>query len=101
MEMNNYISEGLINIRALMSIIITGVVRELGIMHLIVGSKIYKTTPRMVTYAMERINDLPICVGEVVCKMNFMVVDINGYDILLELDVLIKIGVNSSKCTTA
>jgi hypothetical protein len=42
---------------------------------------------------MERTNDLPICVGEVVCKMNFMVVDIDGYDILLGLDVLIKIGV--------
>lgn len=42
---------------------------------------------------MERINDLPICVGEVVCKMNFMVVDIDGYDILLGLYVLTKIGV--------
>jgi hypothetical protein len=42
---------------------------------------------------MERINDLPICVGEVVCKMNFMVVDIDRYDILLGLDVFIKIGV--------
>jgi hypothetical protein len=51
-----------------------------------------------------KINDLPNFVGEVVCKMNFMIVDIDGYDELLGLDVLIKIGVvvtlnnNSSKC---
>jgi hypothetical protein len=42
---------------------------------------------------MGRINDLPIHVGEVVCKMNFMVVDIDGYDVLLGLYVFIKIGV--------
>jgi len=40
MEMNNYISRGLINIRALMSIIIANVVRELGIMYLVGGFKI-------------------------------------------------------------
>jgi hypothetical protein len=44
MEMNNYISEGLINIRALISVILVSVVRELGIMDLVVGSKFYKTT---------------------------------------------------------
>jgi hypothetical protein len=31
---------------------------------------------------MGRINDLPIQVGEMVCKMDFMVVDINKYDVL-------------------
>jgi len=40
MEMNNYISRGLINIRALMSIIIANVVRELGIMYLVGGFEI-------------------------------------------------------------
>jgi hypothetical protein len=49
MEMNNYISEGLINIRALMSVIVASVVRELGIMHLMDGSKFYKTTLGVVT----------------------------------------------------
>jgi hypothetical protein len=49
MEMNNYISEGLIHIKALMLVIIVSVVRELGIMHLVDGSKFYKTTSRVVT----------------------------------------------------
>jgi hypothetical protein len=49
MEMNNYISEGLINIRALMSIIIANVVREFGIMHLVIGFKFYKTILGVVT----------------------------------------------------
>lgn len=49
MEMNNYISEWLIHIKALMLVIIVSVVRELGIMHLVDGSKFYKTTSRVVT----------------------------------------------------
>jgi hypothetical protein len=47
-----------------MSIIIVSVFRELGIMHLVVGSKSYKTTSRVATHAMGRINDLPIHVGK-------------------------------------
>jgi hypothetical protein len=47
--MNNYISEGLINIRTLMSVIIANVVRELGIMHLVAEFKFYKTTSWVMT----------------------------------------------------
>lgn len=48
-EMNNHIIEGLVDSGASMSIIIISVFRELGIMHLVVGSKSYKTTSRVVT----------------------------------------------------
>jgi hypothetical protein len=64
--MNNHIIEGLVDSGASMSIIIISVLRELGIMHLVVGSKSYKTTSRVVIHAMGRINDLPIHVGEVI-----------------------------------
>lgn len=65
-EMNNHIIEGLVDNGASMSIIIICVLRELGIMHLVVGSKSYKTTSRVVIHTMGRINDLPIHVGEVI-----------------------------------
>jgi hypothetical protein len=41
---------------------------------------------------MGRINELPVYdIREVVWKMDFMVVDTNGYDVLFGLDFLIKI----------
>lgn len=46
-----------------------GVVHELGIMHLVYRSKSYKTTFRVVTQALGRINELPIRVGDVQCLM--------------------------------
>jgi predicted aspartyl protease len=48
-EINNYVVEGLVDTGASMSAIATAVVRKLGIMHLVVGSKTYKTTSRVVT----------------------------------------------------
>jgi hypothetical protein len=42
---------------------------------------------------MGTISELLVHVGEVLCKIDFMVVDIDGYDVLLGLDFLIKIGV--------
>ncbi len=41
---------------------------------------------------LSRIKEVPIKIGEVQCSMTFMVVDTNSYDILLGLDLLIKIG---------
>lgn len=49
MEMNNYINERLINIKALMWVIIASVVKELDIMHLVAKSKFYKTTLGVMT----------------------------------------------------
>ncbi len=48
-EINGYLIEGLVDIGALMSIMAAAVVRELGMMHLVSGSKTYKTTSGFVT----------------------------------------------------
>jgi hypothetical protein len=42
---------------------------------------------------MGRINDLLVHVRKVVCKMDFMVMDNDWWDLLFKLDFLIKIGV--------
>jgi hypothetical protein len=75
-----------------MSVMAAAVVRELGLMHLVSGSETYKTASGAITQALGRISEIPIKVGEVKCKMAFMVVDTDSYDILLGLDLLIKIG---------
>jgi hypothetical protein len=55
---------------------------------------------------MGRINDLPFRIGKMVCKMDFIVVDIDGYDVLsldwifsLKLEWLLTLNANSSKYT--
>jgi len=91
-EVNNYLIEGLVDTTASMSVMAASVVRELGLMHLVFGSETYKTASGVVTQALDRIEEVPIKVGGVQCSMTFMVVDIDSYDILLGLDLLIKIG---------
>jgi hypothetical protein len=56
------------------------------------GSETYKTTSGVVTQTLGRIGEVPIKVGGVQCNMTFMVVDTDSYDVLLGLDLLIKIG---------
>jgi hypothetical protein len=75
-----------------MSVMAAAVVRELGLMHLVTGSEAYKTASGAITQALGRIEEVPIKVGGVQCRMTFMVVDIDSYDVLLGLDLLIKIG---------
>jgi len=41
-EINNYVVEGLVDTRASMFVMVVVVVRELGIMHLVIKSEIYK-----------------------------------------------------------
>jgi hypothetical protein len=91
-EVNQCLIEGLVDTGASMSVMAAAVVRELGLMHLVSGSETYKTASGAITQAPGRINEVPIKVGEVRCKMTFMVVDTDSYDILLGLDLLIKIG---------
>jgi predicted aspartyl protease len=91
-EINNYVVEGLVDIRASMSIMASKVVRELGIMHLVTRSETYKTAFGIITQAMGRIDEVPVKVGGVQCTIYLIVVDINNYDILLGLDFLIKIA---------
>ncbi len=84
--------EGLIDTRASILAIVANVTRELGIMHLVVSSESYKNAIRVMIHAMGKISKLSVRVGEVLCKIDFMVVDIDGYDVLLRLDFLIKLG---------
>jgi len=88
-KINQAIIEGSVDIRAYMLVMATSVVRELSIMHLVVGHEIYKITFGIVT---QTLGELPIKVGGIICQMIFLVVDTN-YDLLLGLDFLIKIGV--------
>ncbi len=48
-EINNYVVEGLVDIRASMSVMAAAVVRELGMMHLVTGTETYKTTSGVIT----------------------------------------------------
>ncbi len=92
MEINRYIIEGLVDTGASMSVMATAVVREMGMMHSVVGSESYKTASGVVTQALGRIGEVPVSVGGVHCTMTFMVVDTDSYDVLLGLDFLMKIG---------
>jgi predicted aspartyl protease len=91
-EVNIYLVKGLVDTGASMSVMAATVVRELGLMHLVSGSETYKTTSGAFTQAVGRIEEVPIKVGGVQCNMTFMVVDADSYDVLLGLDLLIKIG---------
>jgi len=91
-EVNGYLVEGLVDTGASMSVMAAAVVRELGLMHLVSGSETYKTASGVVTQALGRIDEVPVKVGGVLCTMTFMAVDTNSYDVLLGLDLLIKIG---------
>ncbi len=91
-EINIYVVEGFVDTGASMSVMAAVVVRELGMMHLIVRSKTYKTASRVVTQALGRIDEVPVKVGGVQCTMTFMVVDTDSYDVLLGFDFLMKIG---------
>jgi predicted aspartyl protease len=91
-EIGKYIVEGLVDTGASMSVMATAVVREMGMMHLVVGSETYKTTSGVVTQALGRIEEVSVGVGGVQCTMTFMVVDTDSYDVLLGLDFLMKIG---------
>jgi predicted aspartyl protease len=65
MEINNYEVEGLVDIGVTMSIMAAIVVKELGIMHLVVGYKVYKTTFGVITQAMGKIDEVPVKIGGV------------------------------------
>jgi predicted aspartyl protease len=91
-EVNSCLVEGLVDTGASMFVMAVALVRELGLMHLVSGSETYKTALGAITQALGRIDEVPIKVGGVQCTMTFMVVDMDNYDVLLGLDLLIKIG---------
>ncbi len=90
-EISDCIIEGLVDTGASMSVLVVVVVRELGIMHLVTGNESYKTTSGVVTRALGRIDEVQVKIGSVQCAMTFMVVETDGYDVLLGLDFLMKI----------
>jgi predicted aspartyl protease len=99
-EINQALFEGLVDTSASMSIMAANVVKELGIMHLVLGHETYKIAFGMVIQALGIIIDIPVTMGRVVCQMVFLMVDIDSYDLLLGLDFLMKIGavVDVEKC---
>ncbi len=51
-EINSYVVEGLVDTGASMSVMVAAVVRELGMMHLVIGSETYKIASGVVTQAL-------------------------------------------------
>jgi hypothetical protein len=82
---------GLVDTGASMSVMAATVVREMGMMYLVVGSESYKMALGVVIQALGQIDEVPVSVGGVHCTMTFMVVDTDSYDVLLGLDFLMKI----------
>jgi hypothetical protein len=74
-----------------MSIMATSIVQKLGIMHLVSSHETYKMASRIVTIALGKLDDIHVCVSNVVCNMVFLVVDTITYDHMLGLDFLMKI----------
>jgi predicted aspartyl protease len=64
-EINRYVIEGLVDTWASMFVMAAAVVREMGMMHLVVGSETYKTTSGVVTQALGRIDEVLVGVGGV------------------------------------
>ncbi len=91
-EISDCIVEGLVDTGASMLVLAVVVVRELGMMHLVTRNESYKTTSGVITRAFGQVDDVQVKIGGIQCAMTFMVVDTDGYDVLLGLDFLMKIG---------
>ncbi len=61
-------------------------------MHLVTKFKTCKIVSKVVTQALGRIDEVLIKVGGIQCTMTDMVVDTDSYDVLFDLDFLIKTG---------
>jgi predicted aspartyl protease len=91
-EISNCVVKGLVDTGASMFVLAAAIVRELGIMHLVTGNESYKTASGVITRALGQVDEIQVKIGCIKCAMTFMVVDTNGYDVLLGLDFLMKIG---------
>jgi hypothetical protein len=90
-EINNGVIEGLVNIGASMLVMVANILQKLGIMHLVSGHETYKTTSRIVTTTLGKLDDMHVRVSNVVYSMVFLVVDTDTYNLLLGLDFFMKI----------
>jgi len=68
----NGLIEGLVDTSAFMSIMITIIIRKLGIMHLVLGNESYKITFCTIMRALGRIMNILIKVGNFWCSMVFL-----------------------------
>jgi hypothetical protein len=75
-----------------MYVLVAAIVKELGMMHLVTGNESYKTASGVITRALGWVDEIQVKIGGIQCAMTFMVVDTDGYDVLLGLDFLMKIG---------
>jgi hypothetical protein len=91
-EISNCVVEGLVDTGASMFVLASAIVRELGMMHLMTGNESYKTALGVITRALGRIDEIRVKIGGIQCAMTFMVIHTDGYDVLLGLDFLMKIG---------
>ncbi len=64
---NHALIEGLVETGASMSGMATNGVKELGIMHLVVGHETYKIASKIVTHALGRITEFLVEVGRIIC----------------------------------
>jgi hypothetical protein len=64
-EVHNSLIEGLVDTSVSMLVMVTTIVRELRIMHWVLGNENYKTTFGIVTKALGRIMDIHVKVGNV------------------------------------
>jgi predicted aspartyl protease len=92
-EVHNGLIKGLVDTCAFMLMMATTIVQELGIMYLVLGNESYKTAFGTIIRALGRITNIRVKVGNVQCSMVFIIVDIDSYDVLLDLDFLMKIGI--------
>ncbi len=91
-EINWTLIESFVDTDTSMSIMVANVVKEFGIMHLVLSHKTYKTMSRTITQTLGRITDIPVTIGKVVCQMIFLVLNIYNYIWSLGLDIFMKIG---------
>jgi hypothetical protein len=61
-------------------------------MHLVTGNESCKIASGVITRALGRVDEIQVKIGGIQCAMTFMVLDTDGYDVLLGLDFLMKIG---------
>ncbi len=59
---------------------------------MVLGHETYKITSRIDIIALGRLDNIHVHVNNVVCNMMFLVVDIDTHNLLLSLNVLMKIG---------
>ncbi len=71
-KINWTLIESLVDIGASMLVMATNVVRELGIMHLVLGHETYKITSGTIIQTLGRITNVLVTVGKVVYQMIFL-----------------------------